>query len=276
MAAQTIDELKSAGLSGAQLAELARDCGPERGKLSELALIFQGYETLLAGTGMDPADRLELAADRLEAALARGELPDFLREREVFIDEFDTFNAPKKRLMGAMLAALPTVTVALCDDGAPMVPGDMSLFSGAKQVAAQLRQLARKNGAEVAAPELLRRDLRHAAAPGLAAVTELLETGVCPPCGCPGGPEVRLFAAASREEEARCTAAAIRRLMRQGVRCGKMAVVCREISRITVRPCGTSSGWQISRSTATSPPRRSSAPRPRRCGTAGPCARRGL
>ena len=71
MAAQTIDELKSAGLSGAQLAELAPDCGPESGKLSELALIFQGYETLLAGTGMDPADRLELAADRLEAALFR-------------------------------------------------------------------------------------------------------------------------------------------------------------------------------------------------------------
>ena len=228
MAAQTIDELKSAGLSGAQLAELAPDCGPESGKLSELALIFQGYETLLAGTGMDPADRLELAADRLEAALARGELPDFLREREVFIDEFDTFNAPKKRLMGAMLAALPTVTVALCDDGAPMMPGDMGLFSGAKQVAAQLRQLARKNGAEAAVPELLRRDLRHKDAPGLAAVTELLEAGTCE--APPAAPEVRLFAAASREEEARCTAAAIRRLMRQGVRCGKMAVVCRNIS----------------------------------------------
>lgn len=227
MAAQTIDELKSAGLSGAQLAELAPDCGPESGKLSELALIFQGYETLLAGTGMDPADRLELAADRLEAALARGELPDFLREREVFIDEFDTFNAPKKRLMGAMLAALPTVTVALCDDGAPMVPRDMGLFSGAKQVAAQLRQLARKNGADAAVPELLRRDLRHKDAPGLAAVTELLETGTCEVP--PAAPEVRLFAAASREEEARCTAAAIRRLMRQGVRCGKMAVVCRNI-----------------------------------------------
>ena len=227
MAAQTIDELKSAGLSGAQLAELAPDCGPESDKLSELALIFQGYETLLAGTGMDPADRLELAADRLEAALARGELPDFLREREVFIDEFDTFNAPKKRLMGAMLAALPTVTVALCDDGAPMVPGDMGLFSGAKQVAAQLRQLARKNGADAAVPELLRRDLRHKDAPGLAAVTELLETGTCEVP--PAAPEVRLFAAASREEEARCTAAAIRRLMRQGVRCGKMAVVCRNI-----------------------------------------------
>ncbi len=227
MAAETIDELKSAGLSGTQLAELAQDCGPESGKLSELALIFQGYETLLSGTGMDPADRLELAADRLEAALARGELPEFLREREVFIDEFDTFNAPKKRLMGAMLAALPTVTVALCDDGTPMIPGDTGLFSGAKQVAAQLRQLARKNGAEVCAPELLRRDLRHKDALGLAAVTELLENGTCdlPP----EAPEIRLFAAASREEEARCTAAAIRRLMRQGVRCGKIAVVCRNI-----------------------------------------------
>lgn len=151
MAAETIDELKSAGLSGQQLQELARDCGTESAKLGELALIFQGYESLLAGTGMDPADRLELAADRLEAALARDELPDFLREREVFIDEFDTFNAPKKRLMGAMLAALPAVTVALCEDGAPMQPGDLELFSGAKQVAAQLRQLARKNGAQVAA-----------------------------------------------------------------------------------------------------------------------------
>ena len=228
MAAQTIDELKSAGLSGAQLAELAPDCGSESGKLSELALIFQGYETLLAGTGMDPSDRLELAADRLEAALARGRLPEFLQGREVFIDEFDTFNAPKKRLMGAMLSALPAVTVALCDDGAPMIPGDAALFSGAKQVAAQLRQLARKNGSEVCAPELLRRDLRHKNAPGLAAVTELLEKGTCdlPP----EVPEIRLFAAASREEEARCTAAAIRRLMRQGVRCGKIAVVCRDIS----------------------------------------------
>ena len=228
MAAETIDELKSAGLSGQQLYELAQDCGTDSAKLSELALIFQGYETLLAGTGMDPSDRLELAASRLEAALARGELPEFLRDRAVFIDEFDTFNAPKKRLMGALLASLPTVTVALCDDGTPLVPGDMSLFSGAKQVAAQLRQLARKNGAEAAVPELLRTDLRHRNAPGLAAVTELLETGTCEVP--PAAPEVRLFAAASREEEARYTAAAIRRLMRQGVRCGKIAVVCRDIS----------------------------------------------
>ena len=230
MAAETIDELKSAGLSGQQLYQLAQGCGPESGKLSELALIFQGYETLLSRSGMDPSDRLELAGVRLEEALARGEVPEFLRDREVFIDEFDTFNAPKKRLLGAMLAALPRVTVALCDDGAPLIPGDVGLFSGAKQVAAQLRQLARKSGAEVAAPQLLRRDLRHRDAPGLAAVTELLENGSCAPLDAPAQ-EVRLFAAPSREEEARAVAGSIRRLMRQGVRCGKIAVVCRDIAK---------------------------------------------
>ena len=230
MAAETIDELKSAGLSGQQMADLAKGCGAESGKLGELALIFQGYETLLARSGMDPADRLELAGARLEEALACGAVPEFLKEREVFIDEFDTFNAPKKRLLGALLAALPRVTVALCDDGAPLVPGDVSLFSGAKQVAVQLRQLARKNGAEVAAPQLLRRDLRHTEAPGLAAVTALLETGTCAPLEAPAD-EVRLFAAPSREEEARAAAGAIRRLMRQGVRCGRIAVVCRDIGK---------------------------------------------
>ena len=230
MAAQTIDELKSAGLSGRQLYTLAQNCGAESGKLSELALIFQGYETLLAHTGMDPADRLELAAARLENALAEGRVPAFLEGREVFIDEFDTFNAPKKRLLGALLACLPTVTVALCDDGAPLAPGDLGLFSGAKQVAAQLRQLARKNGAEAAVPQLLRRDLRHKDTPALAAVTRLLETGSCDVL-----PEetqdLTLYAAPSREEEARAVAGAIRRRMRQGVRCGKMAVVCRDIAK---------------------------------------------
>lgn len=228
MAAQTIDELKSAGVSGAQLYDLAQSCGPERAKLSELALIYQGYETLLAQTGMDPADRLELAAARLESAQAQGALPAFLQGRAVFIDEFDTFNAPKKRLLGALLAAGASVTVALCDDGAPAVPGDLGLFSGAKQLAAQLRALARKNGAEVAAPKLLRQNLRHQDAPGLAAVARLLEER--PPDPMPPAPELRLFAAASREEEARAAAAAIRQLMRQGVRCSRIAVVCRDLS----------------------------------------------
>ena len=264
MAAETIDELKSAGLSGQQLYELAQDCGTDSAKLSELALIFQGYETLLAGTGMDPSDRLELAASRLEAALARGELPEFLRDRAVFIDEFDTFNAPKKRLMGALLASLPTVTVALCDDGTPLVPGDMSLFSGAKQVAAQLRQLARRNGTAVAVPELLRRDVRHADAPGLAAAAQLLAAGRCdPPHGLPGN-KAYSPPPAGRKKPAPP-------LPPSAASCGRASAAGRwrwsaATSRNTAPPSSTSSGWRTSPSTATSRRRPSSAPRPRRCG----------
>ena len=230
LAAETIDELKSAGVTGEEFARLAQGCGPESGRLAELALIYEGYETLLSQTGMDPADRIQLAADRLEGALAQGRIPAFLEGRAVFIDEFDTFNAPKQRLMGAMLAALPQVTVALCDDGAPADPGDLSLFSGAKAVGAQLRRLARKNGAEVAVPLLLKEDLRHREAPGLAALGQLLATGRCE---VPAGEtaEIRLYPAPSREEEARAAAGAIRRLMARGVRCGKIAVVCRELDQ---------------------------------------------
>ena len=230
LAAETIDELKSAGLTGEDFARLAEGCGPESGRLGEVALIYEGYETLLAQTGMDPSDRIELAAARLEAALAEGRTPAFLEGRAVFIDEFDTFNAPKQRLMGAMLAALPEVTVALCDDGAPAVPGDLGLFSGAKAVASRLKQLARKNGADVAAPLVLREDLRHRDAPGLAALGQLLASGRCE---APAAPvrDIRLFAAPSREEEARAAAGAIRRLMAQGVRCGRIAVVCRDLDR---------------------------------------------
>ena len=167
MAAQTIDELKKCRPFRRTAGRACAGLRAGKRQAERAGTDLSGVRNAAGGHRHGPRDRLELAADRLEAALARGELPDFLREREVFIDEFDTFNAPKKRLMGAMLAALPTVTVALCDDGAPMVPGDMGLFSGAKQVAAQLRQLARKNGADAAVPELLRRDLRHKDAPAL-------------------------------------------------------------------------------------------------------------
>ena len=230
LAAETIDELKSAGVTGEAFARLAEGCGPESRRLGEVALIYEGYETLLQQTGMDPSDRIELAAARLEAAWSEGRVPAFLEGRAVFIDEFDTFNAPKQRLMGAMLAALPQVTVALCDDGQPAPPDGLGLFAGAKAVGARLKQLARKNGAEVAAPLLLREDLRHKDAPGLAALEQLLASGRCETPAAPAQ-EIRLFAAPSREEEARAAAGAIRRLMAQGVRCGRIAVVCRDLDR---------------------------------------------
>ena len=124
-AAQTISERKSAGVTPEMLAEYAKTPGADREKLDELALIYNAYEGLLAQSAMDPGDRQQRAAERLDA--------EFFAGRAVFIDEFDTFNAPKRALLAAMLP-VADVTVCLCCDGEQDSDGGMGLFSGAKHV----------------------------------------------------------------------------------------------------------------------------------------------
>ena len=97
MAADTIRELKNAGLDGPRFLEIARRLGPGNEKLQELGLIFTAYEALLARSAMDPEDRVDTAARRLE--------PDFFAGQAVFVDEFDAFNASKYRLLEAILPA---------------------------------------------------------------------------------------------------------------------------------------------------------------------------
>ena len=238
LCAETIDELKSAGLTGAELALLSQNAGAGREKLEELAAIFTAYEALLGGAAMDPGDRLTAAAERLS--------PEFFAGKAVFVDEFDTFNASKKRLLAAMLAAAPEVTVALCCDGLDDYDAGLGLFSGAKAVAASLIRLARQAGAECAAPLLLQKDLRHT--PELCRLNRLL-AGIPAPGGpnpgrqgLPGAGEalkvqeapgvqpfaITLLEAGSRAGEAKAAAAGILRLARQGAPFGKMAVICRQ------------------------------------------------
>ncbi len=239
LCAETIDELKSAGLTGADLAALSQNAGPGREKLEELAAIFTAYEALLGAAAMDPGDRLIAAAERLS--------PDFFAGKAVFVDEFDTFNASKKRLLAAMLAAAPEVTVALCCDGLDDYDAGLGLFSGAKAVAASLIRLARQAGVECAAPLLLQKDLRHT--PALCRLNRLLagdpqcqadDMGTVPLPAAGGDPQgpmcqadepapaITLLEAGSRAAEAKAAAAGVLRLARQGVPFGKMAVICRQ------------------------------------------------
>ena len=81
--------------------------GADREKLDELALIYNAYEGLLVQSAMDPGDRQQRAASGWTRNSSRS---------AVFIDEFDTFNAPKRALLAAMLP-VADVTVCLCCDG---------------------------------------------------------------------------------------------------------------------------------------------------------------
>ena len=218
-AAQTISELKSAGVTPEMLAEYAKTPGADREKLDELALIYNAYEGLLAQSAMDPGDRQQRAAERLDA--------EFFAGRAVFIDEFDTFNAPKRALLAAMLP-VADVTVCLCCDGEQDSDGGMGLFSGAKHVIHTLKRMA--NDANIPThTEVLTADRRHAAAPALAELNLLLADPAYTPelTVDPAHPAITYHAAASRQAEAKAVAAEIAARARQGTPYSRMAVICR-------------------------------------------------
>ena len=227
-AAETIEELKSAGVRPDELARYARAPGADTDKLSELALIYGAYEGLLAQTGMDPGDRQELAARRLQEA---GGGAEFFAGRAVYMDEFDTFNAPKRALLAAMLPAADA-TVCLCCDGLQERDGGFGVFSGARQIAAALKAMAAKAGVQTHTVQLAE-DLRHSRAPALAELSLLLaDPGYTPEqtvdAAAPGGPAITFYKADDRQAEAKAAAAAVRARARAGTPYNRMAVVCRD------------------------------------------------
>lgn len=168
---------------------------------------------------MDPGDRQQRAAERLDA--------EFFAGRAVFIDEFDTFNAPKRALLAAMLP-VADVTVCLCCDGEQDSDGGMGLFSGAKHVIHTLKRMA--NDANIPThTEVLTADRRHAGAPALAELNLLLADPAYTPelTVDPVHPAITYHAAASRQAEAKAVAAEIAARARQGTPYSRMAVICR-------------------------------------------------
>ena len=218
-AAQTISELKSAGVTPELLAQYARAPGADQDKLEELALLYNAYEGMLAHSAMDPGDRQQRAAERLDA--------EFFAGRAVYIDEFDTFNAPKKALLAAMLP-VADVTVCLCCDGEQDTTGGMGLFSGAKSVAHALKRMASDAGVDTHTT-VLAADPRHAEVPALAELNLLLADPAYTPEHTvdPAEPAITYYAAASRQAEAKVVAAEIKARARQGTPYSRMAVICR-------------------------------------------------
>lgn len=217
--AETLDEFKNAGVSPQQLEQLANTVGIDAAKLTDLSLIYAAYEAMLEGSAMDTADRQLTAAAQVEA--------DFFADTAVFVDEFDTFNVPKKQLLAQMLAYAESVTVALCADGLHDTDEGIGLFSGAKKVAAMLVQLAHKQSVPVAAPKVLTTDWRHKSSPMLAKMTAILEGQTVVP-EATAGETITLYQAPNRPMEAKQLAVAVSQLARKGVAYGDMAIICRE------------------------------------------------
>ncbi len=220
MAADAIQELKTAGATPENLLELAKSSEADQGKMRELGLIYAAYESVIARSGMDPADRLSTAADRMDEA--------FFADTAVLIDNFDGFTAPQYELLSKLVHA-ESCTVTLCCDTLSDHEAGLGLFSPVRQTAQRLRRLAAREGVGIAAPRVLEEDLRHSRAPGLANVGRVLafpeehsqEENLLDSSG------VTLTAAPGVYAECKQVAARIAALVRQGYAYNDIAVICR-------------------------------------------------
>lgn len=219
--AETLNEFKSAGIMPEQLEDLGRrEDVVGREKMQALSAVFAAYQGLLSGSAMDPSDRLEMAAERAQ--------PEFFEDRAVFVDEFDTFNVPKRHLLERILEWAPSVTVVLCCDGLADYEQGTGLFSGAKQVAQTLVRMAQSQGVTVKKQAVLTQDLRHQDAPALKALTRILEG--CEEEDVPQkDPSVTLLKTETRAEEAKRVVGAIQALALKGVPYSQMAIICRDM-----------------------------------------------
>ncbi|MEG2164817.1 MAG: PD-(D/E)XK nuclease family protein [Ruthenibacterium sp.] len=223
MCADAIKELKTAGATGETLVSVAQKLGNDGIKLRELGLIFAAYDALLAGNAMDSADRVSVAAQRMQ--------PEYLADKAVFIDNFDGFTAPEYRMLKQIVCA-ESCTVTLCADTLAEHEGGFGLFSSVRRMAQRLRRIAAGAGVSVETPLLLTQDFRHQNAADLRAVGELLTQGALH-SELQRVENICFTPADSLYDECKTVACQMAELAAHGMRYSDMTVICRSMSAYT-------------------------------------------
>ena len=207
-----IEELKLAEVSGVALAELAGQTeGALEDKLRDISLLMEAYSGVLGQSAADPADMLELLAERI------GESP--AAKSRFFIDGFTDFTAREKSVLRQLIAAGAELTVCLtCAK-----EGEESVFALPMATARWLRRTAEECGA-LWEEEWMEPEAREDSA--LAYFCEHLfdfSQGAAPP----ESGSVRLVSGADAYEECELAAARLRALAQEGYRWRELAVAVR-------------------------------------------------
>ena len=216
----TVEELKQSGAGPGQLLSAAARVGDARlaAKLRDVGGIYEAYQAMVDRDYSDPLDDIEKAA-------ALAEEGRYFEGCRIFIDGFDHFSPPERRMLHAMLEQGEEVCLSLCADGLDTCEGE-DLFTNQKKTARGLLRYAREHFVPAAVPVRLEEN-RRAAAPALRAAGELARGAEPEPCS---GEGLGLFSARDRYGEARFAAAEISRLVREeGWRYRDLALVCRDL-----------------------------------------------
>ena len=137
MLLKAVDELKAARIGASQLYAAAAECPDGLGdKLKDLALVLDAFDAVAANGRADPADRLTMLSDTIDA----GGLD---RSAKVFVDGFIDFTRQEQEVLCAMLRQGIQLTVCLTLDD---LYGENEIFALSRR-AALARRTRRRNWA---------------------------------------------------------------------------------------------------------------------------------
>lgn len=203
-----MEEFKESGFTTEDLLATEERLGNNnlQKKLSEFALIYEGYNAVLRRGFSDPKDDMTLAAELLR------EQPYFAG-KTLFVDEFKGFTASEQQLMAEMVKQAENFTISLCTDGLEDTEEGIGLFSGVIRTGQRLLRSAKEAGIPCGKPVILGESKRFQKK-----ALEIVEAGLftgkeIPPSDESDGIEV--LYARDVYDEIRAVAAEIRRLVRE-------------------------------------------------------------
>ena len=206
------DELRCYEVSPEVLYEQSQAiAGATHDKLRDLSLLYAAYEARLLRPGLDARDRITKLCDSLEAS-------GYAEGKDIYIDGFTYFTAQERRCLSILLRQARSLTVTLL--GEPDSREEM--FEASLRTLDRLRRLAEREGKPVRIENLTARD------PSALGHLERHFFGASVPYGGAAA-QIRLLQADTVFSEVEQTAAAIRRLLSQGVRCREITVAARNI-----------------------------------------------
>jgi len=207
-----LDELRCYEVSPETLYEQSQAItGATRQKLKDLSLIYAAYEARLFRPGLDARDRMTRLCDSLEAS-------GYVLNKDVYIDGFTYFTAQERRCLSILLRQAHSVTVTLL--GEP--DSREEIFEASLRTLDRLRRLAEREGRPVEVENLASEDCS-----ALGHLERGFFGGAAPYEG--DASMLHILRAGTAYSEVEQTAAAIRRLMAQGVRCRDITVAARNM-----------------------------------------------
>ena len=196
------EEFQSYCLTPTALLEAAgRSEGQFAQKLTELALLYEGYLALTAQGAADPAEKLAVLADRLVET-------DWAASHRIWVDGFSDFTGAELRVLEALLRRSRGLTVALTTGDA-----ETAITRPVRETARSLRLLAAQWSIPVTVDRVTARQPRD---PGVQALLDCLFGGAAGPFQAGS---VSLTAYEAVEDECRGAALRVKQLLARGSRC---------------------------------------------------------